>query len=216
VNLYSRDFYRLAASRLAPNGLLAQWWPLATQNDEDSRAMVRSFLDAFPHVTLWTTEMHEMMLVGSREPITLDAAQIEQRFKQPSVAGALKEVGIGSPAALLCTWVTDRAALERYAGKTPAVTDDRPSIEYAGWVRRDEIVRVLPEVLALQTQPVLSNASPELLADMALQHDALFTFYAAGLAAYRGDRQAWGDALGKVMRTDGSNPYYRWIANGSP
>ena len=216
VNLYSRDFYQLAASRLAPNGLLAQWWPLATQNDEDSRAMVRSFLDAFPHVTLWTTEMHEMLLVGSREPITLDAAQIERRFNQPAVSNALGEVGIASPGALLATWVTDRAALERYAGDTKPVTDDRPSIEYATWVRHNEIVRVLPEVLALQTHPVLSNASPELLADMALRHDVLFTFYAAGLDAYQGDRDAWADALGKVMRADGSNPYYLWIAHGSP
>jgi predicted membrane-bound spermidine synthase len=216
VNLYSRDFYQLAASRLATNGLLAQWWPLATQNDEDSRAMVRSFLDAFPYVTLWSTEMHEMMLVGSREPITLDAAQIEQRFNQPGVGGALKEVGIGSAGALLATWVSERAALERYAGGTPAVTDDRPSIEYATWVRHDEIVRVLPEVLALQTPPVLDHASPELLAEMAFQHDVLFTFYAAGLAAYQGDRDQWADAIGKVMRADGSNPYYRWIANGGP
>ena len=216
VNLYSRDFYQLAASRLAHNGLLAQWWPLATQNDEDSRAMVRSFLDTFPYVTLWTTEMHEMMLVGSREPIELDGAQIEQRFRQPSVAGALREVGIGSPGALLATWVSDRAALERYAGDTPAVTDNRPSIEYATWVRHDEIMRVLPEVLALQTQPVLSHASPDLLADMAFQHDVLFTFYAAGLAAYQGDRDQWADALGKVMRADSTNPYYRWIANGGP
>ncbi len=216
VNLYSRDFYQLAASRLAPNGLLAQWWPLATQNDEDSRAMVRSFLDTFPYVTLWTTEMHEMMLVGSREPIQLDGAQIEQRFNQPTVAGALRAVGIGSPGALLATWVSDRAGLERYAGTTPAVTDNRPSIEYGSWVRHDEIVRVLPEVLALQTQPAVSHASPELLADVAFQHDVLFTFYAAGLAAYQGDRDRWADALDKVMRADSTNPYYRWIANGGP
>src|ERR1700722_5066090 len=30
VNLYSRDFYALAASRLNPNGLFAQWLPLST------------------------------------------------------------------------------------------------------------------------------------------------------------------------------------------
>ncbi|MHA6205285.1 fused MFS/spermidine synthase [Dyella soli] len=216
VNLYSRDFYQLASSRLASNGLLAQWWPIATQNDEDSRAMVRSFLDAFPYVTLWTTEMHEMMLVGSREPIQLDAAQIQRRFAQPTVAGALAEVGIGSPGALLATWVTDRAALERYAGDAAAVTDDRPSIEYASWVRRNEIVRVLPGLLSLHTAPVVRGASPQLLAEMELQRDVLFTFYASGLAAYRGDRERWGDALGQVMQADGSNPYYRWIANGNP
>ncbi len=48
VNLYSRDFYQLAAKRLNENGLLAQWLPIATQNDEDTRSLVRSFLDVFP------------------------------------------------------------------------------------------------------------------------------------------------------------------------
>ncbi|PMQ04972.1 Polyamine aminopropyltransferase [Dyella sp. AD56] len=216
VNLYSRDFYQLAARRLAPGGVLAQWWPLPTQNDEDSRAMVRAFLDAFPHATLWTTELHEMLLVGSNDPIELDATRIEQHFNQPSVAGALGEVGVSSPAALLATWVTDRAGLERYAGSTPPVTDDHPSIEYATWVRRNELVRVLPELVALRTEPPLRGASPELIEAMHRQRDVLFTFYASGLAAYQGDRDQWSEALGLVMQADGQNPYYRWIAGGGP
>lgn len=216
VNLYSRDFYRLAASRLNENGLVAQWWPIATQNDEDSKAMVRAFLDAFPHATLWTTELHEMLLVGSMQPIELDAPTIERRFAQPGVARALGDVGVATPGALLATWVSDRAGLVRYAGDTPAVTDDRPSIEYATWVRRNEIVRVLPELAALQSEPPLHRAGDALLADVRLQHDVLFTFYASGLAAYEGDQDRWGEALSQVMRVDGSNPYYRWIAEGAP
>jgi predicted membrane-bound spermidine synthase len=216
VNLYSRDFYQLASRRLAPGGILAQWWPIATQNDEDSRAMVRAFLDAFPHATLWTTELHEMLLVGSGEPIELDAARIAQRFNQPSVAQSLGEVGVATPAALLATWVTDRAGLERYAGDTPAVTDDRPSIEYGTWLRRNEIVRVLPELVTLRTEPSLQGADPQLIDAMHHQRDVLFTFYASGLAAYRGDRDQWSEALGLVMQADGHNPYYRWIAGGGP
>lgn len=216
VNLYSRDFYQLAAKRLAPGGVLAQWWPLPTQNDEDSRAMVRAFLDAFPHATLWTTELHEMLLVGSNDPIELDATRIEQHFNQPSVASALGEVGVGSPAALLATWVTDRAGLDRYAGSTAPVTDDHPSIEYATWVRRNELVRVLPELVALRTEPPLHGANAELIDAMHRQRDVLFTFYASGLAAYQGDRDQWSEAMSLVMQADGQNPYYRWIAGGGP
>lgn len=178
--------------------------------------MVRAFLDAFPHATLWTTELHEMLLVGSNDPIELDAAQIAQRFNQPSVAASLGEVGVSSPAALLSTWVTGRAGLERYAGDTPPVTDDHPSIEYATWVRRNELVRVLPELVALRTDPPLQGANPELIEAMHRQRDVLFTFYASGLAAYQGDRDQWSEAMGMVMQADGQNPYYRWIAGGSP
>ena len=119
VNLYSRDFYELCRARLAPGGLMAQWWPLPTQNDEDSRALVRSFLDAFPYATAWTTELHEMLLVGSASPIELDARRIEQRFSEGRVAFVLSEVGVESAAALMATWITGREGLERYAAGAP-------------------------------------------------------------------------------------------------
>ena len=135
VNLYSRDFYQLAAQRLHPQGIVAQWLPLPTQNIDDSRSLVRSFLDVFPYATLWTSEFHEMLLVGSLQPIELDAARISARFGQPGVRNALQDVGVASPAALLATWVTDREGLVRFAADAPAVTDDQPRIEYAPWVR---------------------------------------------------------------------------------
>jgi spermidine synthase len=39
----------------------------------------------------------------------------------------------------------------------------------------------------------------------------LQTFYSAALDAYRGDRDAWQDDIGNVMRADADNPYYRWF-----
>jgi spermidine synthase len=184
VNLYSRDFYALARQRLNPDGLLAQWLPLPTQNDEDSRSLIRSFLDVFPHATLWTTEFHEMLLIGSVEPIQLDATRIAERFGRPGVSAALKEVGIASPAALLATYVTDRAGLERYVQDAPATTDDRPRIEYAAWLRPDEFYRVLPRVLAAgATAPVIANAGEPLMAAIAAEGRCLMELYQAGLDA---------------------------------
>lgn len=52
VNLYSTDFCELARERLAPGGILAQWWPIATQNEEDSQTMMQTILDVFPYVTV--------------------------------------------------------------------------------------------------------------------------------------------------------------------
>ncbi|WP_420995267.1 fused MFS/spermidine synthase [Cupriavidus sp. 30B13] len=216
VNLYSTDFYRLAAARLQPSGLVAQWLPLPTQNDEDTRALVRSFLDAFPYATLWTTELHEMMLVGSAAPIELDAARIAQRFAQPEVGAALRAVGIASPAALMATWVTGREGLERYAGDARAVTDDRPRIEYAQWVRRADFPLVLEHLLALRTEAPLSGADDGLRRAIAAERQNLLTFYGAGLDAYRGDREQWSRDISEVMRADPGNPYYNWFAGGRP
>jgi spermidine synthase len=208
VNLYSRDFYALAGHRLTANGLLAQWWPLATQNDEDSRAMVRAFLDAFPYASLWTTELHEMLLLGSPEPIELDAARIGARFDHPEVASALGQVGIGSPAAMLATWIADRGGLEHYASGVMPVTDDRPGIEYATWTRRGEFSRVLPALMALTDPPPVINASPELVRSIAAEQNRLRRFYEAALEAYAGRRERAGWGLAQVLAEDPRNPYF--------
>lgn len=211
VNLYSTDFYRLARRRLKTNGIFAQWWPLATQNDEDSRSLVRSFLDVFPYCSLWTTEIHEMLLVGSPQPLELDVPQIVARFQQPQIAATLQEVGITSAAGLLATWITGRDGLDHYAGEAPPVTDDRPRIEYAAWLRRGEFVRVLPRILALQTDPPLDNANEAFRHDVAQERRRLLDFYAAAIYAYRGQRKLWAESISRVLNEDGQNPYFRWI-----
>ena len=173
---------------------------------------MRSFLDAFPYATLWSTELHEMMLVGSRNPIELDAKEIANRFAQDGVSTALRAVGVASPAALLATWVTGREGLEHYAAGVRAVTDDYPRIEYAPWVRPREITRVLPELLTLRTDAPVSGADDALRAEIVRQRESLLDFYTAGIAAYNGDREQWQQAIRRVAAADGNNPYYRWLA----
>jgi hypothetical protein len=210
VNLYSRDFYELAKSKLAPDGLLAQWWPLATQNDEDSRSLVRSMLDAFPYVTLWSTEFHEMMLIGSMKPLELKSEQIRDRFEVPSVKAALTEVGIQSPQALLATYVTDRAGLESYVQDAPAITDDRPLIEYADWVRPGEIARVLPDVMRTHALVPLPEDDPwQHEIDQERYH--LWQLYKAQLSQYEGEDNDWYYLISELLETDPDNAYYQWI-----
>jgi spermidine synthase len=214
VNLYSTDFYRLASRRLKAQGLLAQWLPLPTQVDADTRSLVRSFLDVFPYATLWTTEMHEMLLIGSHQPMDLELTRITRRFNEPAVESALNEIGVTSPQALLATWVADRAGLERYAGSARPVTDDDPRIEYGPWVLPNEITKVLPQLLGLQTEPALAGADQQFMAQTKAERDRLHRFYAAGLHAYRGERDRWARAVQSVVTEDPRNTYYRWIVSG--
>jgi len=210
VNLYSRDFYELARQRLTKSGVLAQWWPISTHNDEDSQSLVRSMLDVFPHVALWTTSAHEMMVVGSMAPMPLDYERIAQRLATPSIAQALREVGITSPADLLATYVTDRAGLEAYVGDAPPVTDDRPRIEYSGWVRPGEFARLLPKVLALRKPPPVA-ATPDQKARIEASYRHLEDFYMTTLLFQVGDQQAWRTGADEFARNNEPNVYYDWF-----
>lgn len=218
VNLYSRDFYELASRRLERGGILAQWLPLPTQTGADTRSLIRSFLDVFPHATLWTTEVHEMLLMGSLEPMPLDLARVRSRFEQPAVGAALAEVGIPTADALLATYVCDRSGLERYAGDALPVTDDHPRIEYGPWVPPGEFERTLVQLLELQSEALLTGASETDRQQIRESRRLLHTFYATALYAYEGERRKWEETLTQVLRADPDNPYFRWFAGdrGSP
>jgi len=185
----------------------------AGANDEDSRSLVRRFLDVFPHATAWSTELHEVLLVGSAGPIELDGERVAARYAQPAARAALAEVGIESPEALLATWVTDRAGLERFAGDAAPVTDDRPLIEHAAWVRRGELQRVLPRLLALATDPPLRPGDP-LRPAVEAERRELLAFYHYSLHAMAGERDEAGAALREALARDPRNPYYLWVAYG--
>jgi len=212
VNLYSREFYELARRRLTPGGMVAQWWPLPTQNLEDSKSLVRSFIDVFPYVTVWTTEVHEMLLVGSMQPMPIDARRVTERFERTGVSAALREVGVESAAALLATWVTDRDGLVAFAADAPPVTDDRPRIEVAPWLRPGEMARVLPAVLETTTDPPLLNADDEFVADVDSYRGQLGLLFRALQASLEGEDEIQRESLRRLRAAAPDNPYYAWIA----
>ena len=210
VNLYSTEFYELARNRLNPNGIVAQWWPLATQNNEDSKSLVRSFLDVFPHVSLWTTEMHETLLVGSIDPLELDTEKIRSRYEDENVSAALQEVGVLSAAELLANYITDRRGLEKYAGTAAPVTDNRPWIEYAGWTRKGEFPRVLEEVAGIARPPLLIGDDSLFNREVGIARQKLWTLYRAGYYSYMGNNEQWEAMLKRIIPELKSNPYYKW------
>jgi spermidine synthase len=211
VNLYSSDFYKLAGSRVNEKGIVAQWLPLPTQNDEDTRALVRSFIDVFPYASLWSTELHEAMLVGSLQPIELNVSRISERFNQVPTSAALAAVGIGSPAALLATWITDRKGLERFAADAVAVTDDRPAIEYATWLRPGEFARTFGHLQQFRSDPPLKDADETFISSLTAEREELDTFYRIGLSVYARDRRQYAKDIARVSQAAKTNPYYRWF-----
>jgi spermidine synthase len=65
--LYSREFYELVASRLAPRGAAAQWVPFHLVAPAHVRAIVASFREVFPFTRLWIDPAGGTgVLVGSR------------------------------------------------------------------------------------------------------------------------------------------------------
>lgn len=125
ANLYSVEYFRLVRDVLKDDGLMVQW--LAPFSDYQYKLLLRTFLAAFPYVTLWS---NGDLLVGSKSPIRVDPAILAAKFQQERAATALEHVGLFTAQQVLDRYNASKPELERVAGEGPIITDNHPYIEY--------------------------------------------------------------------------------------
>lgn len=138
VHVYTRNYFRLARSRLAPGGVLAHWAPAHLLPPEDFRALVRTFADVFPGGSLWFFR-DSCLLVGTAEGAPPDLARAARRAREPAVLAALASIDLARPADVLGGRLLDGEALRRFGAdgtRTSLVTDDRPLLEFSVLKRR--------------------------------------------------------------------------------
>jgi spermidine synthase len=145
VNLYSREFYRLAKRRLAPGGIVCQWVPLNMPREALSRIMLKTILDEFPYVTLWIPSRYEGIVLASNDPMDLNVDRLRERMAAGPLHDDMTAYGLGEVEQLLSTFVADRESLIELTGDADVATDNNPRIEHFnryphGRMRYDEIL----------------------------------------------------------------------------
>jgi len=88
-NIYSVEFFQLAASRLKQGGLMCTWMP--------TKRVYRSFLAAFAHVVVFDRQV----LIGSNEPISIDEHRWLERLGDPRARSYLGPERVNQVAAVL-------------------------------------------------------------------------------------------------------------------
>jgi hypothetical protein len=132
ADLFTRDFYRVAASKLEPAGLFCQWVQCYQTSPSTLHAVFRTLATRFPHGQLFFVDgSADLIILASPDrdvPIPLD--RLEAGFALEPVARDLARVGVASVADLLRYY---RGRLERVAadaGPGPINTDDNAWLEH--------------------------------------------------------------------------------------
>jgi spermidine synthase len=130
-NLFTREFFELGRSRLAPGGVFAQWLQLYGMSPDDLKALMRTFHAAFPHVLVFNTiEDADLILVGSERPLTFDLDDLSRRMSLLDVSVDLRRVDVKSPPDLLSYFILGTREVEAFTGAGPLNTDDNALIEF--------------------------------------------------------------------------------------
>jgi len=128
AKLFTTEFFELARSRLQPGGVMCQWIQLYEIHHSHFQAILRTYMDIFPHVHLFRVN-HDAVLVGSLSPRPIVLEEIERRMT-PRLKADLARLRLHSMEDVLAHyWIGGdelRAAVERGLFNT----DDNLFIEF--------------------------------------------------------------------------------------
>jgi spermidine synthase len=128
--LFTREYYRIVASRLAAGGIACQWLPLYGMSVEDVRSVVKTFSEVFPHTMVWET-YYDAEIVGSLEPIVIDEEALARRLARPAIQDDLSPVALGTVDAFLSHFVMGNRGVRAYAAAGVVNTDDNLLLEFS-------------------------------------------------------------------------------------
>jgi len=134
VNLFTEEFYRLAANALEDDGLLCQWIPAPETNEDELRMLVAAFVAVFPETSLWLDGRSvgaPLLLVGSKRPVPVDVDALARRMRNEAVRADLERLRIATPATLAELFVAGPARTRRWLAGAPPITDDRTVVDFS-------------------------------------------------------------------------------------
>jgi len=129
-SVFSKQYYELAASRLKPGGIMAQWFQIYETKGDVVKLVLRTFSSVFPYVEVWDTAAGDIVMLGSKEPWPTGPAVFRKGFAIPRARTDLEMIDIHSPAALMARQLASQQTGFAIAGPGPVQSDLFPILEY--------------------------------------------------------------------------------------
>ena len=189
--LYTEEFYRSVAQRLAPDGVFAQWVPvLGSMRGELFRIHLNTFRSVFPTATLWYVYgSDQAFLLATPRPFQLDVERLTAKLEQLPDWFRADEYQIASVDELAGFFWLDAAGMARMIGAEQRINTD--DVHYFD---KQSAVRPAPPALQLprfqcSALPHLRGASEAQLTAIRLRqrlagHLANFAFYGSKADLY--------------------------------
>ena len=133
AGLFTPEFFGIVRSRLADDGVFAQWVQTYRVPAGVVAVVVANLRRVFPHVEMWYANSADLILLASNRPVRWDRARIAQHLAPgtPSAAAMHDWLLLTDPDDLLGRFVMgDRGTAALAATATFTHDDDRPALEF--------------------------------------------------------------------------------------
>jgi spermidine synthase len=183
--LFTRDYFRIAASRLKDDGVFAQWVQTYRVPPGVITVVVANLRQVFPHVEMWYANASDLILLGSRRPIRWDRERLSGLMAPGApLAAAFRDwIEVEQPPELLGHFLLGERGMERLAGLAPFThTDNLPALEFVaarGLLGVSGIGATFDSLLAVRN--AAGDSLPDLFGDWRLGPGEWQAAYAAAL-----------------------------------
>ena len=166
--LYTIEHFAAVRKRLASGGIFCQWLPLYQLDLPSLAAIIRGFLEIYPHGSAWlnhySVRTPMLALIGAPDGGYIDPDALAARLGNPAVRAVAGPIGFETSMDLLGQYLGGPRVLKAFAGEGPRNTDDYPFVTFDA--RRN--VRALsapPWTLLLAVTRAMRPDPDELLAE---------------------------------------------------
>jgi spermidine synthase len=130
-SLYALEFYELLKRNLAPGGVVVQWYPLHLLSYDEVRMTTKTFLEVFPHTSLWLTPLRgHAIILGTEERLQIDVDSFRRKLEQEHILDELGELNVTDLQDVLSWFVMGEDNLRGFLGEIGLNTDNHPILEF--------------------------------------------------------------------------------------
>lgn len=141
ANLFTEEFYQVAARHLNQGGIFCQWLPIYDLPPDSLRTAIATFMLSFPDTLLFAIGS-DVILLGRRIPSDSQAPWIAPRDFTAQSLQILEPFQITNPRDLLNRYLfADSRTLKQFSRGAPINSDYRPRLEFilqTGWNYAEE------------------------------------------------------------------------------
>lgn len=159
-NIYTYDFYKLCYNKLNEDGIICQWTPENWLTNEEYKSLVKAFIDAFPHTTMWYLNEYSTLLIGTKKPLKVDIEKIVRKFSEnETLRKDFEEFDMFSPYEFLGQFWMSEDDIKEYISGSKSNTDNYPIVEYSRVINKGPVPEVMEYLINFPTdyEKVLYN-----------------------------------------------------------
>jgi spermidine synthase len=131
ANLFTREAFALARSRLKPGGIMAQWIHSYDLEEEHFLSVLATFGEVFRTVQLWEVARGDYLVLGSDGPIRFNTADLATRIEEPGIKEFLKLVQLDRSSSFVSNFLAEDMALRNRSRNAKHNTDDNMLLEFS-------------------------------------------------------------------------------------